>query len=228
MSYKILGKALFRLKPCTLFCYCLFGNAKATLKFNPAAIVKKTDLWACLNIRSSRVFNESMTIDGMDIAKCHNPVTNAIHQFCGKVCLRTEPGDKSAHGCIVNEDDHLICVVKEKNNSQCTKELEDWDKEEKKTSERRICRRTLSSHPLPIKCYELSFPKPVLDPPVQATVFLGKHVFPKNKISNGHRINNVEPIVVKHSWKNTRCNFAMLANRICRTKDGAIVGAHSA
>ena len=107
------------------------------------------------------------------------------------------------------------------------KEAEDWSKNEKKKGERRSRCRTLASHPLPIKCYELLFPKPALDPPVRATGFLGKHLFPKNKISNGHRINNVEPIVVKCFWKNTRCNFVMLANRICRTKDSAIVGAHS-
>ena len=118
-------------------------------------------------------------------------------------------------------------VLLKKNDSQCTKELEDWDKEENETSECRSCRRTLLSHPLPIEHYELLFPKPALDPPVRATGFLGKHVFPKNKISNGHRINNVEPIFVKCSWKNTGCNFVMLANRICRTEDGAIVGACS-
>ena len=171
MSHKILGKALFRLKTCALFCHCLFGNAKATLKFDPSVIVKKTDSWVCVNMCSSRLFNDSMTIDGVDVAKHHNPVTNTFHQFCGKACLRTEPGNESACGCIVNEDDHHIFVVKEKNDSQCMKELEDWDEEEKKMSECRSCRRALSSHPLPIKHYELLFPKPALDPPVRATGF---------------------------------------------------------
>ena len=114
MSCKLLGEALFRLKSCALFCHCVFGNAKATLKFDPPVVVKKIDSWVCLNTCSSKVFNDSMTVDVVDVAKHHNPVSNTFHQFCGKVCLCTEPGDESAHGCVANEDEHNIFVVKEK------------------------------------------------------------------------------------------------------------------